>query len=258
MTTPHAKTDVAKRDEPRPAPLIPLAGPVADLDSAYRYASALAQADIMPKDLRGKPSNVLAIILYGQQLDLTPMQAIQSIYVVNGRPSMSGQLWLSKVREAGHSPKIEHGDGACTVTITRGDNGESHTETFTIDDAKRAGLASKDIWKNYPKRMLMWRAVSDCATVICPEVALGFGLEGDAEPEHRPSLAQVAAERADRPATTQAVDSDEATRAEILAIEAQHQGPEAGVVVEAEQVTEPSDADRWQEVLDIEAAEAKA
>lgn len=178
---------------------VPLVGQLNDLDQAYRYAQALAQSNLLPKDLFGKPANVLTIILYGQQLNLTPMQAIQSIYVVNGRPSMSGQLWLSKVREAGHRVKVsDHTPKSCTVTITRGDTAEEHTETFTWDEAVTAKLTGKDVWKSYPKRMLLWRAVSNCATVICPEVALGFGAEEPDPAPARPTLAQVAAERVER------------------------------------------------------------
>ncbi|MDI3315909.1 MAG: hypothetical protein QJR12_17015 [Mycobacterium sp.] len=183
---------------------VPLVGPLNDLDQAYRYAQALAQSNLLPKDLYGKPANVLTIILYGQQLGLTPMQAIQSIYVVNGRPQMSGQLWLSKVREAGHRVKVsDHTDTSCTVTITRGDTGEEHTETFTWADAEKAKLARKDTYQQHPKRMLLWRAVSNCATVICPEVALGFGNEEPEPVTERPTLAQVAAERMDQTAAAE-------------------------------------------------------
>ncbi|MFJ8815471.1 recombinase family protein [Amycolatopsis thermoflava] len=210
-----------QRTPEKKAPVpVPLVGQLNDLDQAYRYAQALAQSSLLPKDLVGKPANVLAIILYGQQLDLTPMQAVQSIYVVNGRPQMAGQLWLSKVREAGHRAFVpckscgfaseehrpdtghryeaDHDDQHCTFTIRRKDTGEQHTETFTWQQAVTAKLTNKDVWKSYPQRMLLWRAVSNCATVICPEVALGFGAEEPDAGPARPTLSQVAAERADR------------------------------------------------------------
>ncbi|WP_410652079.1 hypothetical protein [Amycolatopsis sp. cmx-4-54] len=232
MTT----AEVATTNQTAPAEqkvVVPLVGQLTDLDQAYRYSAALAQSSLLPKDLIGKPSNVLAIILYGQQLALTPMQSIQSIYVVNGRPSMSGQLWLSKVREAGHKAfvpcadcgeangdhaknalghryKPDHDPHHCTVTIVRGDDGETHTETFTWDEAVAAKLTNKDVWKSYPKRMLLWRAVSNCATIICPEVALGFGDEVDESELAKPTLGQVVAEREDRAAEQRAETAPEA------------------------------------------------
>jgi hypothetical protein len=226
MTSKEIATAEQGEQQPAQKVVVPIVGQLTDLEQAYRYSSALALSTLLPRDLVGKPSNVLAIILYGQQLDLTPMQAIQSIYVVNGRPSMSGQLWLSKVREAGHRAFVPcqtcgdaaeaHGKNAlghryiadhdaqrCTMTIIRGDSGEQHTETFTWDEAVAAKLTGKDVWKSYPKRMLLWRAVSNCATIICPEVALGFGSEDpDAVDPGSPTLGTVAAERTDVPAPT--------------------------------------------------------
>lgn len=194
------------------------------LDQLMQVSKVMATAGVLPQALRGKPADVFVTIMYGQELAMTPMQAIQGIYVVNGRPSLAGQTWLALVRRAGHrmyvpcrecgtAPDLhtpdsghryvpDHDETRCTVTIVRKDSGEQHTETFTWDQAVAAKLTGKDVWKSWPKRMLLWRAVSSCATVICPEVALGFELQGaepDAEPEPvRPTLAQVAAEREDR------------------------------------------------------------
>ena len=226
--TETTNTDVAVAQRAEAKVPVPLVGQLNDLDQAYRYAQALAQSNLLPKDLYGKPANVLAIILYGQQLALTPMQSIQSIYVVNGRPQMSGQLWLSKVREAGHKVKVsDHTAESCTVQITRGDTAEDHSETFTWAEAEKANLTRKDVWKQYPKRMLLWRAVSNCATVICPEVALGFGDDVEPSEPERPTLAQVAAERTDQQQAEQpAAAPDDAEVAEAYAeIEREHTAP---------------------------------
>jgi hypothetical protein len=188
MTDPQPGTAVATA----PKTSVQLGSAQQDFDQLYRLCANLSKAQLLPKALIGKPADVLIIVMYGQELGLSPIQSLQGIYVVNGRPSLSGQLWLAKVREAGHKVDIAHADGSCTVTITRSD-GASHSETFTLEDAKRAGLVGKDIWKSYPKRMLMWRALSDCATVICPEVALGFGMH-EIEEDTRPTgpvLAEV-------------------------------------------------------------------
>lgn len=196
---------------------VPLDGPLSNADQAWRLAQFFAAADIVPQDLRGKPANCFLVILYGQRLGLPPEIALSTVSVVKGRPRMAGQLLLAKVREAGHKPKIVHGEGECTVTITRGDDGEKHTETFTLDDAVTARLCTiKDgkpyarsakgeplPWETYPKRMLQWRAVGACVDAVCPEVKMGFLVEGELDEQpapDRPTLAQVAAERADRTA----------------------------------------------------------
>lgn len=212
---------------------VALNGRLGGLDEAYRMAQALAQSSLLPQALRNKPSDVLVTILYGQEIGLSAMQALQSIYVVNGRPTMSGQLWLAKVRQAGHRVELNADEKKATCTITRGDTGETHTETFTIEQAKAAKLDGKDVWKQYPKRMLGWRAVSHCATVACPEVALGFELTEAVldEPAGKPTLAEVAKDReqhVDKQTgeihDAEVVD-DDAIRAQVADIERQHAEP---------------------------------
>jgi hypothetical protein len=203
----------------------------------------MAMSSILPQALRGKPADVFITIMYGQELGMTPMQSILGIYVVNGRPGLSGQTWLARIRQAGHRMYVpcvtcgrpkgrDHGPNAghnyvadhdekhCTVTIVRRDSDDEHTETFTWADAERAKLTKKDVWVSWPKRMLLWRATTNCATVICPEVALGFEMT-EAMPEaiEKPTLAQVAAERTDRQIadTVDAVVDVESGAAEVEA-----------------------------------------
>jgi hypothetical protein len=244
---------------------VPLGRRLEDMDQAWRLAQAFAAADIVPHDLKGKPANAFLIMLYGQRLNLPPEIAINSISVVKGRPRMSGQLLLAKVREAGHRVFVpcaecgesehgagvghryvaEHDDEHCTITVIRGDNGDRHSETFTLQDAVTAKLCSiKDgkpyvrskqgealPWENYPKRMLRWRAAGACVDVICPEVRMGFAVEDELDKpvEERPTLAQVAAERTDRELATAGEarrepeqDSDEAIAAQVAAIESEY------------------------------------
>lgn len=170
-------------------------GPLAGLDEAYRLSQNLAVANVMPRDLRGKPSDVLAIILYGQDLGLSPMQAIQGIYVVEGRPTLSAQMWIALARRAGHKVTVvsREANKSCTIEIVRGDTGERHTETATIEQAVKAGKVHiKDgrifarseggkvlPWEAYTDRLLLARAASNCCRFICPEIAYGFYSEAD-------------------------------------------------------------------------------
>ena len=166
------------------------------LDEAFRLSKNLAVASVLPTALRGKPSDVLAIVLYGQDLGLSPMQAIQGIYVVEGRPSLASQTWLALLRRAGHRARVvEHTETSCTVHLVRGDTGEEHTETYSIDDAVHTGKVkivdgklvarSKEgkvlPWEAHTKRLLLARAVSNAARFLCPEVALGFYSEAEVE-----------------------------------------------------------------------------
>lgn len=189
MTTPA--TDVAVRTATAPAPRTPVSVgvPIKGLDEAFRLSQALAMAGLLPSGLRGKPSDVLAVILYGAELGIGPVQALQGIYIVQGRPVVAAQTWLALLRTRGHRAKVvENTDTTCTVELQRGDTGETHRETFTLDDAKKANLTGKDVWKSYPKRMLLARAVANAARFLAPEVILGMAAEGEVFDDERPVL----------------------------------------------------------------------
>jgi len=219
---------------------VTLAGPQTDLDTAYRLAKNLATSNLIPQDLKGKPSDVLVILLYGQELGLAPMQAIQTIDVMKGRPQLRANLWVALTRKAGHKARvIEETETSCTFRIIRNDDPEPHIVTYTLDDAKKAGLLSNSNYTKNPKAMLYARAASTCCRRACPEVALGFSDEYELveEEPQKPTLAQVAAQREDQPLQADqqrpSVQEDEAMLAEIAAIEAEHT-PQTDEPVDAE------------------------
>lgn len=189
---------------------VPLDQPLNGLDEAWRLSTAIARADVLPRDLHGKPSDVLAIVLYGRDLALTPMQSIQGIYVVKGKPQLAAQTWTALVRRAGHKVRLlESTDERATVQIVLKDDPDYPvTETFTIDDALKAGLCKRDKdgaiiarsqrgealpWESYTRLMLRNRALSNAGKIACPEVAMGMALEGDWD--YIPDAADVVVEQ---------------------------------------------------------------
>lgn len=216
VTTPANSADATTTDETGNRLPVAVGIPLNGLDEAFRLAKNLAVASVLPDSLRGKPSDVLAIVLYGQELGLAPMQAIQGIYVVKGKPQLSSTTWTALIRRAGH--RVKWGpcdDKSATVSITRCDDPDPHTETFTIEDAVKAGLCrivdgkvqarsqrgDPLPWETYTRTMLRNRAISNCGKLQCPEVALGFAVEGDYDyiedavevtaPEHHGDTADV-------------------------------------------------------------------
>ncbi len=136
---------------------------ITSMKEAMDYAKLIADSDLAPKDYKGKAGNVLVAIQYGIEVGLKPLQAIQNIAVINGRPSIWGDSMIALVQG---NPLceyiIEHykpEEGrAYFITKRKGDPNE-HISTFSIDDAKKAGLWGKPgPWTNYPERMLKMRA----------------------------------------------------------------------------------------------------
>lgn len=131
-----------------------------DLDEAMRFADMLAGSSIVPKDYIGKPGNCLVAIQWGMELGLQPMQAMQSIAVINGRPSLWGDAMLALVKAHPAFEWIkEECDGSVAICTIKRRGEPKVVQSFSMEEAKRAGLTGKQgPWTQYPKRMLQMRA----------------------------------------------------------------------------------------------------
>ena len=153
------------------------------LDEALRFADMLSKSSIVPKDYQGNPGNVIVAIQWGAELGLPPLQAMQNIAVINGRPSIWGDAVLAIVRASGLLVSIteELHDDSATCTVQR--RGEDPvTRTFSTEDAKKAGLFGKQgPWQQYPKRMLQMRARGFALRDVFPDVLRGVYVAEEAQ-----------------------------------------------------------------------------
>ena len=102
---------------------------------------------------------VLTAILYGQELGFSPMQSLQSIQVIQGKPTVDAAgLQALALQHGGRIESLEHTDKICKIRVMRGK--EPTEAEFTMHEAELMGLASKDNWRKMPKDMLWARAVS--------------------------------------------------------------------------------------------------
>lgn len=147
-----------------------------NLKEAWEFAEIVAKSELAPKDYRGKPANIIVAIQFGKELGIPPMQALQGISVINGRPGLWGDLMWAIVTSHPEFMEAEEvtTEQQSTVKLTRKGR-KPVTESFTLEDAKRAGLLGKDSpWKTYPKRMLMWRARTFAARTLFPDALKGM------------------------------------------------------------------------------------
>lgn len=149
------------------------------LDEAFRLADMLADSDMVPKDYKGKPGNIIVAMQWGFEVGLKPLQALQNIAVINGRPSMWGDAVMALVRS---SPLCEYVledfDGAGTAVCRAKRRGEpEQVRTFSDEDAKKAGLAGKaGPWSTSPKRMKQMRARSFALRDVFADVLKGMDI----------------------------------------------------------------------------------
>ena len=149
------------------------------IESQYRLAKMNRASGILPKQYT-KPEQVLVAMQLAYELGLKPLSAMRQIAVINGTPSMYGDLPLSLCYASGKLEYIKetHYDksgkticeenqnvtaevfGAKCVVKRKGEP-EEHVSTFNMDQAQKANLISRSpVWKSYPSRMLTYRARS--------------------------------------------------------------------------------------------------
>lgn len=206
------------------------------LDDAFRLAKALASSgDMVPKHFQGKPEATMAAIVRGMEIGLAPMQALSNIAVINGRASIWGDALPALLQRAGHHLDCElQGEGDAMVavaTLTRGDTGRVTTRSFSVADAKKAGLWGKQgPWQAYPTRMLQMRARSFAARDGAADALMGLQVAEemqDVAPMRDVTPAPKGPNLAQRLAAQPAPDSAPPLDGEIMPQEPETPAPDA-------------------------------
>ncbi len=137
-------------------------------------ATMLVKSGFLPPSIKS-PENAVAIILMGRELSIGPMASLQSINIIQNKPTVSPQLMLALINRSGQLEdyKVEFSGSGATVTMKR--RGRSaYTTTFGAAEASALQLAGKDNYKKQPATMYQWRAVAAAARVVFPDVILGL------------------------------------------------------------------------------------
>lgn len=128
---------------------------------------------------------IFAIIQKAKATNINPLDALNGgMYYVQGKVEMSAFLMNQLIRQAGHSISKDEksNDTECILHGKRADTGDAWTETFSINDAKRAGIYREGTgWTKYPRNMLFARALSNLARMLFPDVIKGCYVEGEIE-----------------------------------------------------------------------------
>jgi hypothetical protein len=152
------------------APIVPTT-----IDEVFRLANGIAKSGLAPKGM-STSEQVSIALMTGLELGLPPMQAIQRIAVVNGRPTLWGDALPALLWARGFKIEEEVSDDGARCTIIRPD-GTKITRTFTEKDARKAGLWGKaGPWTQYPQRMLQMRARGFAARDGAADVLAGLYL----------------------------------------------------------------------------------
>lgn len=153
-----------------------------DFEGAWRIATAVCTAGMAPRGLE-TPEKAMVAIMHGLEVGLTPMNALQSIAVINSRATLWGDGALGLVQASGKMESFKEwfeGEGekrkALCLVKRKGDP-ESKLGEFSVADAKKASLWGKSgPWSQYSDRMLKMRARAFALRDGFSDVLRGLGI----------------------------------------------------------------------------------
>jgi hypothetical protein len=165
--------DLVKREEAYISPLT-------EIEHTKKMCEALMKA---PHYQKMGQDGIYAIVAKAKSLGMDPIEALNGgLYYVQGKVGMAAETMASRMRAAGHSitkdPKSTSTN--CILNGKRGDNGDTWQVSFSVDDAKRAGIYNeRGPWGKYPQMMTYNRAVSMLYRQLTPDLSKGIGYEID-------------------------------------------------------------------------------
>jgi len=206
-------------------------------------AKIVAGTEMVPPSLRDRPEAVFALALYAEAVGIHPALAWQQVSFIQGKPVPSAELQRSLILAAGHRlDVVEMSNERATVRGVRTDGSEL-TVTFSLDDAKRAGLLDKsgNSWRHYPASMCLARATSQLARALFPDAIGGMSylaeeLGGNPTPTGPPGgLRPVPDDEADRAAA----DAAHADDLELVLEDADVVDPDADDALNPDDLDDP-------------------
>src|SRR6266568_725243 len=135
--------------------------------AANQLAKALAKTSFVPEVFRGKEYDATAAIIMGDELGLSPLAALRSIYVVHGTPAMYARTMIGLAQSHGHQLWTEEtSDAKVTVCGQRRGSDKVERSTWTISRAQKAGYTSNKLYASNPQEMLYAKAAAEVARKV--------------------------------------------------------------------------------------------
>lgn len=217
------------------------------IEEAIKFAELLCKSNMIPKEFQGNTGNILVAVQWGMELGLKPLQAMQSIAVINGRPALWGDAVIALVRS---NPLCEYvyeavENGVATCRAKRRGDPNEHVRTFSDADAKQAGLLGKPgPWTQYKSRMLQLRARAFLLRDLFPDVLRGMAMAEelqDIEQDVMPAPAASLMPRAISQAESPAIEHQESA---VVPMPARKSEPQREPVPRAEPQERPAQAEQ--------------
>jgi hypothetical protein len=167
-----------------------------DQKTLWDFSCKISKSRMIPQNFQGKPEDVFVTCLYGNELGMTPVVALNSICVIQGQVTLKVQTMNAIVRARCPDAIIEIEQDTIkkvvTVTAKRHKDDAPYSVTWDMERAKALGLANKHNYQKQPVTMLKARALSDALRTVFPDVLSGFySVEEMADSDEKPPMRHV-------------------------------------------------------------------
>lgn len=146
------------------------------MEDVERAACAMSASGFFPDSKQA--AQAIVKVLAGRELGFGAFASMTGVAVIQGKPVIGANLLAAAVKQTGkyNYRVLEHTEQVCKIAFYEG---KIHSDncvgvsTFTMDDARAAGLTNKDNWKKYPRNMLFARAIANGQKWYAPDVFNG-------------------------------------------------------------------------------------
>src|SRR6185369_15252114 len=198
-----------------PAGVMRLADWAQEARAAHDLATMLCRTSFAPAHFRGKPEETAAAILTGNELGMSPMSSMRSIFIINGTPGMYAKSMVAVAQSRGHKVWIaEQSPERVVVKGTRRGEPEEYVTVWDLDRVKTADLMSNAQYRKNPQAMMVARGQAEISRQVAADALHGipYAVEelDDFEPVPEPRRRLTAAEVIGAPPAAIGQASDEA------------------------------------------------
>lgn len=143
------------------------------LNDMRSFADLFIKSQLFPdtKNL----AQAIVKIQAGQELGLAPFEAMRSLNIIQGQVALSAGAISARIKGSGKYDFeiLALNDKEAELQFYINGQPVKGTSKFTIEDAQKAGLTSREGWRKYPRNYLFARALTNGARWICPDVFNG-------------------------------------------------------------------------------------
>jgi hypothetical protein len=158
---------------------------IQQFENAQRIGKALASSALVPKEYQGQNglANTLVAMEIAGRMGLSPLQVMQNLHIIHGRPSWSSQFIIAMVNGCGRFTPLDFvlkGEGEDQTCYAMAKELKTNKElkgpVVSITMAKKEGWFSKtgSKWQTMPDLMLRYRAAAFWGRLYVPEFLVGM------------------------------------------------------------------------------------